>query len=241
MKSRLLIIFSFFISVARAQQVYFGLGSHRVFFSPGNIHIRGGTQPAFDFTLYNVRGKDEGGLKFDTAPQFSYFIGYYFKKLKFGLEYNYDHGKYFTRENQVVRIKGFIEDRYYDTDTTLSPGFFRLEHSDGSNYAMINFVKWISVASRVELILKAGAGLVHPKTNSTIIGQSRDDRYHFSGYVTGIETGLRVHFLRHYYIGGSFKGCYASYNDFLISGGKGEQSWFSAQLNYFVGARVDLK
>ena len=201
--------------------------------------------PSFDFTLYNVKGSDEGGISFETAPQFSYTIGYYFTKKGFGLEYQYDHIKYFVRQGQRVHMRGFISGHSLDQDTLLNPAFFQLEHSDGGNYAMVNLVKWMPIRMRhsfiyPELVIKAGFGVVHPKTNSSILGYWRDDRYHFAGLVTGLESGIRARFGKWFFVYGGFKGVYANYRDFLIAGGHGSQQWLSLQFNYLVGAQFPL-
>ena len=225
---------------------YLALGSHRIFYTPSTIHLKSGAHPSSEFTLERVRARDEGGLRFKTAPEFSYTVGYYFNRKKFGIEYQYNHIKYFIRERQVVRLRGTIDGRQYDTDTLINPDLIMLEHSDGGNYAMVNLVKWVPLVKGksgqpfIDLLLKAGAGVVNPKTNSTILGNHRDDKYHISGYVMGLESGVRVHFLRHFFATGSFKGAYAHYNSFLIAGGRGNQKWFSGQFTYMLGGQFPL-
>lgn len=225
---------------------YYEFGSHRNFYTKSDLHLKRESPTAFEFILKDVRAKDEGGLRFHTAPQFSYRLGYYFKKKNFGLEYSYDHIKYFVRQGQIVHMKGTIEGHPYDQDTLINPAFLKYEHSDGGNYAMINFVKWIPLALdkkknlRLELIAKAGAGVVNPKTNSTIMGVHRDDKYHISGFVTGIESGLRYHFLKYLFVTGTFKGTYANYKDILIYGGRASQKWFSGQFIYLLGAQIKI-
>ncbi|MBD0331482.1 MAG: hypothetical protein ICV66_02395 [Chitinophagaceae bacterium] len=225
--------------------VYGAFGTHRIFFTPCDIHLKG-SNPSFDFTLEKVRGKDEGGLKFKSAPQFSYTIGYYFKEKNFGLEYQYDHIKFFTRENQIVRLKGTISGKPYNQDTLLTPDLAYIEHSDGGNYAMVNVVKWLPVASTknqkhiLTLLVKAGAGVVNPKTNSYVLGKHRDDRYHISGYIFGAESGIRYNFFKYFFATGTFKGAFANYSDFLIADGRGSQKWFSAQFNYLLGVQFPL-
>jgi hypothetical protein len=226
--------------------IYFAIGTQRIFYSPSDIHLMRANDPSFNFSLYGVKAKDEGGFKWDTAPQFSYTVGYYFVNKNFGIEYQYDHIKYFVTQNQVVHLKGTINGKAFDQDTVLIKDFFQLEHSDGANYAMLNFVKWFplhaikSTKWSLDILAKAGAGVVNPKTNSTIMGHHRDDRYHISGYVTGVEGGLRLRFLKHVFATGTFKGTYANYNDFLIAGGRGSQQWFAAQFNYLLGAQFPL-
>lgn len=226
--------------------IYFSFGTQRIFYTPSDIRIRRSNEPSFDLTLYHVKAKDEGGLKWETAPQFSYTVGYYFVKKNFGIEYQYDHIKYFVTQNQAVHLKGTINGIFYDQDTTLVKDFFQLEHSDGANYAMVNFVKWFPLHAfknenlSLDILAKAGAGVVNPKTNSTIMGIRRDDRYHISGYVTGLEGGLRFRFFKHVFVTGTFKGTYANYNHFLIAGGRGSQKWFAGQFNYLLGAQFPL-
>src|SRR4051812_20210370 len=68
---------------------YVAFGTQRIWYTNSDIHVRRSSpSPAFDFTLFNVKARDEGGFKWNTAPQFSYTIGYYFKKKNFGLEYH---------------------------------------------------------------------------------------------------------------------------------------------------------
>ena len=224
---------------------YVAGGSHRIFFTPSDIQVIRTSAPSFNFKLLKVKGKDEGGLKFDTAYQFSYTIWYYFTNKKFCIEYQYDHIKYFAQKNQVVRLTGIIEGTQYDKDTLLSPGFFQLEHSDGGNYAMVNVVKWIPLSSKngknpPEVIVKGGIGFVNPKTGSTILGINRDDRYYLSGYIVGVESGFRFHIGKYFFATGTFKGAFANYNHFLIAGGYGKQKWFSGQFNYLIGGQFPL-
>jgi len=247
------ITFSFFVRGQTAQPIakdkngvfYFAFGSHRIFYTPSTIHVTRTSDQFFDFTLIKVKGHDDEGLRFDEAPQFSYTIGYYSKAWKLGIEYQYDHIKYFVRQNQVVHVKGEIGSEQLDQDTMINPDFFQLEHSDGGNYAMLNLVKWILLTPStktifLDLMLKAGIGLVNPKTNSTILGKHRDDQYHISGYVLGIEPGLRLHIGKYFFVTGSFKGAWANYSHFLIWNGYGKQQWFSGQFNYLLGCQFPL-
>lgn len=252
-------IFCFSASVLQAQNgsgtkakekkgtFYLALGSHRIFYTPSNIHfVRGAGNPSFDFKLFNVKAHDEGGLRWTTAPEFSYTVGYYFNHKNFGIEYQYDHIKYFVQQNQKVHMRGTINGRYFDQDTLITPDFVQMEHSDGGNYAMVNVVKWWPLSFRknqksfIDLMAKGGIGVVNPKTNTTIMGNHRDDRYHISGYIIGVETGVRIHFLKHFFVTGSFKGVFANYNQFLIANGTGQQKFVSGAMNYLLGGQFPL-
>jgi hypothetical protein len=172
-------------------------------------------------------------------------VGYYFKKKNFGIEFNFDHLKYFVTPGQEVQVKGQISGVPVDEKMVISPGFVQLEHSDGANYAMLNFVKLKPLTSpkkksSLDLVLKAGAGIVIPKTNSTIMGVRYDEAYVLSGYVAGLEGGLRYNFLKYGFLTGTLKGAYANYHKFRIANGRGSQDWFSGQVNLIAGAQFPL-
>jgi hypothetical protein len=229
--------------------LYFGFGSNLSFYTPSDIHVRSSGTPSYDFTLYNVRAKDDGGIKFNNggAPQYTYQIGYYFSNKKFGVEFNFDHVKYFVTPNQVVRLKGTIDNKQYDTDTSLTADFFKFEHSDGANYALFSFVKLFTLSqskngkNTLDLITKAGIGPVIPKTNSTIMGRHYDDQYKVSGYVVALEGGLRYNFLKNFYIAPTLKGAYANYNRFLVADGTGNQKWMGLHFMLVVGGQLNFK
>jgi hypothetical protein len=223
---------------------YFGFGSHRAFYSPSTVRFVSQAGPSFDFTLEHLKARDDGGVKFHTSPQYSYNIGYYSYKRRFGIEYQFDHVKYTMVQGQVARMRGHIGEVEFNTDTIVHAGLVKLEHTDGANYAMLNFVKWKNIlASKdmersLDFFIKAGAGLVIPKTNSTILGKHYDDQYAISGYVAGVEPGLRYNFLKNFFVSASFKGAFANYRKFRIAEGYGSQSWFSAQFNLMAGIQL---
>jgi hypothetical protein len=222
------------------KEVYFSLGSHRSFFSHSDIHLR---SPGFDFTLYDVHGKDDGGFNFrNGAPQYNYAIGYYNHRAKWGIEFGFDHVKYYIRQNQRVHMKGTIGNDYFNTDTLLLPSFVQFEHSDGANYALLKFLKWIPLSvnkkydNALQLLFKAGAGPVIPKTNSTVMGRHRDDRYNIAGYVFAGEAGVRYPFTRFLFAEAGMKAAYANYKKILIANGTGDQKWFGLHFHILIGA-----
>jgi hypothetical protein len=224
--------------------LYFGLGTNLSFYTRSDISFE---RSDANFVLQNVKAKDDRGLKFgDGAPQYTYQVGYYFKKKGFGLEFNFDHVKYFARHDQDVHVKGTINGKFVDADTAITSIVQNFEHSDGANYALFNVVKWKNLYTQkdkksfLDLVLKAGAGPLVPKTNSTVLGAHYDDEYKFSGYVIGLEGGLRYNFLKSFYIAPTIKGAYANYTNFVIAGGSGSQHWFGAHVVLVVGAQFSL-
>jgi hypothetical protein len=251
-----LVLFFVFVNMAKAQSpakasktvsrrsFYFSAGTHRAFYSPSDIHLISNAHPSFDFVLHHAKADDDGGLKFNNgAPQYSYNFGYRTKN-NWGVEFAFDHVKYIMRNSQTLHVTGTINQRNYDVDTVVGPDFVQFEHTDGANYAMLNFVKYRELASgkksSLELTLKAGGGVVVPKTNSTIMNKHFDDEYAISGFVVGLEPGLRYNFLRFLFATTSVKAAYADYTHFLIADGHGNQHWFSVQFNLLVGVQVPL-
>ena len=226
--------------------IYFALGTHRSFYSKSDISFKSSIYPLFDFTLQNVRAKDDQGLKFNNsgAPQYSYQLGYYSNRNNWGIEFNFDHIKYFMRQFQRVQLQGTINEHLYNTDTIITPDFVQFEHSDGANYALLKWVKWKRLVQGkdqkkvLNLVFKAGAGPVIPKTNSTIMGKHRDDTYKVSGWVIALEGGLRYNFSKLFFAEVNAKGAYADYRRFLIADGTGSQQWFGLHPGLLVGLQL---
>jgi hypothetical protein len=224
---------------------YFGVGTHKIFYTKSDLHLVGNGSTPFDLTLKNVKAKDDFFLKkTGGAPQYDYKMGYYFSRKNFGIEFNFDHVKYFVRHDQNVRTAGTVNGQKIDADLPVTTYVQNFEHSDGANYALFNFVKWKTLGggthyeNNLDWELKAGLGPVIPKTNSTIMDKHWDDHYKIAGYVVALETGLRYSILKNIFIEPSFKAAYANYTNFLIADGHGDQSWLSAQLILSVGVQI---
>lgn len=252
-RSILFVAFLFAAGLAIAQKgrvenksgvLYFAFGSHDAYYTKSDIHFK---SDAFDFTLKKVKAVDDEFLKATGgAAQYDYQVGYYFKNKKFGIEYNFDHVKYFARHDQTVRTVGTVNGQKIDEDLPITTYVQNFEHSNGGNYVLLNFVKWKNLAesknekSVLDLLLKAGGGIVLPKTNSEILHNHRDDKYKIAGYVFALEGGLRYVFFKNFFIEPSAKGAFANYTHFLIANGRGNQHWFSAQFLIMAGAQINL-
>lgn len=226
--------------------LYFSAGTHRAFYTPSNIRFVSHENPGFDFTLKNVRARDDQGFRFHSSPQYTYNLGYYSFKKKLGIEFQFDHLKYIMRQDQIRHLTGRIDNSDYDQDTLLHAGFIQFEHTDGANYAMLNLMKWMNISSShdqkrsLDLFVKAGGGVVVPKTNSTIMGRHYDDEYAISGFVLGVEPGIRYNFLKNVFTSASVKGAFANYNRFRIAEGYGSQKWFSIQFTLMAGIQFPM-
>ena len=233
---------------------YFAFGYNLDWFTRSDIHFKDVTTDNYDFTLYDVKAIDRDGIKYIfeddlTLPQYSYRIGYFFNdKHDLGIEINYDHVKYIVLQDQTVHIKGQIHDTYLDKDTVLDDSFIRYEHTNGANYFMINGVKRFNfLHSKNELhwlsgVVRAGGGLVVPRSDTYLWGNHRNDTYHIAGYVVGLDIGLRYDFLKNFFLETSGKGAFANYTHvYLYNQGRANQTWFSFEYIFTIGVQFGTK
>lgn len=248
----------------RRGSFYLTWGYTRAYYSKSDIHfsdhsgkIRNNNtgQPTdYDFTIYDAKASDRPD--FDrikdvvniTVPQFILHAGYYFNnKQDFGIELNYDHAKYVVNDYQRVRVKGQFNGNYVDKDTTLDPkSFLHFEHTDGANFAMINFIKrWTlyNPEKRFHLgwIVKPGAGFVYPRTDVTIFGERLNNDWHIAGWIVGLETGLRAEFMKYGVFELTAKGSFADYRKCLVLGkgnGTARHTFFCGQISATIGFKL---
>lgn len=223
----------------RSGVFYIAVGTHDAYYTKSDIHLKTGT---LDFVLKDVKGTDDKFLHATGGPlQYDYQVGYYFKKKNFGIEYNFDHVKYFARHDQSVRTVGTVNGQKIDEVLPITTYVQNYEHTNGANYVLLNFVKWKELTKGknpnhiLNLLLKAGAGAVVPRTNSTIMNQHRDDTYNIAGYLFALEGGLRYGFAKHFFAEATLKGAYANYMRILIADGHGSQRWVSGQMLIMAG------
>lgn len=243
---------------------YFTWGYTRCAYSKSTIHFSDnsgkirdnntGKPTDYDFTIYDATASDRPD--FDkipdvvniTVPQFIVHLGYYFNnKQDIGIEINYDHAKYVVDDYQRVRIKGQFNGNYVDKDTTLDPkNFLHFEHTDGANFWMVNFLKrWTlyNPGKKLHLgwVAKVGPGLVYPRTDVTLFGERLNNDWHIAGWIVGVETGVRVEFLRYGVFEFTAKGSYADYRKCLVLGkgnGTARHSFFAGQLSATIGFKL---
>lgn len=242
---------------------YFSWGYNKDWFSKSDLHFKNtsgeynpvtGNYDSYDFTVYGAKAKDRPGfkdiLRTDlTIPQYVYRLGYYFNnKRDLGIEINFDHTKYVMVDYQTLRVKGTIRGQAIDTDTLVSPkDFLKFEHTDGANFLMFNGIKrqrfLVSANKKYWLsgIIKLGAGIVIPKTDVTLFGERLNNRFHIAGYVTGVETGLRLDAFKYVFIEYTAKGTYANYLNVLVKGaGRANHSFWTFENILTLGIQFPL-
>jgi hypothetical protein len=221
----------------------------------------------YDFTLSNVRAQDrQTKFSFDnyfnlgniTIPQTNYRIGYFFKE-NYTVSIGVDHMKYVVIRDQTVKIDGKIDignakydDIYLDQDIQLATDFLKLEHTDGLNYLNVevkrfdNIDHWFGLNLdnlQVNLTEGFGAGVLYPRTDTSLLGMDRHDDFHLSGWGVSAVAGLNITFLKHFYIQAEYKIGYINMPDIKTSLSdldSASQSFLFFQNNILVGGKFRI-
>jgi hypothetical protein len=227
--------------------LYIAWGYTRAFYSKSDIHLENhtGTGRAnnYDLHLHKATAHDRPNfeaiphMKDVSVPQYVVRLGYQVNE-KVGLELNYDHTKYIVDDYQTVLLTGQSDDHLLNQQVVLNPdSFLHFEHSDGANFFMVNAVRQFNFYNptrnfQASWVLKTGAGVVFPRTDVTLYGKRLNNDWKVAGWIMGVETGLRLQFLRHGFFEFVGKGCFADYmNAFVLGKGHGKAShhFFSLQ------------
>lgn len=180
-------------------------GWNRAHYTNSNIHFKG---EDYDFKLYRVNAHDKlSTVNYHnyiqpnriTIPQTNFKIGYFFKD-NMAISFGVDHMKYVMDQGQTVQISGKVrpgfEDRVVDGQVKLTDDFLQFEHTDGLNYINAefeyyhNFYKYQNL--KINGLVGAGAGFLLPKTNATLMGNERHDKFHLAGYGLNAKVGADI-------------------------------------------------
>ncbi len=69
-----------------------------------------------------------------------------------------------------------------------------------------------------------GAGVLYPKTNTTLLEKDRYDEFQFAGYGVSINAGLNFTFFKHFFMQLDLKGGYIDMPDIRTSGNTAESA-----------------
>ena len=107
--------------------------------------------------------------------------------------------------------------------TPAGTAFLMYEHTDGLNYINTEVSRHDDISKlfrinntdkiQVNLTEGLGAGVLYPKTNTTLLGKERHDDFHISGYGVSAKAGINVTFFKHFYVQGELKGGYINMQD----------------------------
>lgn len=214
-------------------KIYVYWGGNRDFYTNSNIHFKGEN---YDFTLNDVKAHDKPkGWHVDyvnparmTIPQTNLRVGYFITD-KYNISLGVDHMKYVMYNDKTVGYSGNYPDRgsygeaVSDGNILLTEDFLKFEHTDGLNYVNIefsrvdDFSKYLGIrdTDKVQFNFTGGigAGVLYPKTNSTLMNKDRHDDFHISGYGISAKVGLNITFWKYIFVQTELKGGYINMGD----------------------------
>lgn len=237
-------------------KIYIYWGGNRGYFTKSDIRFRGDD---YDFTLYDVKSHDvPKGWHIDyinpgrmTIPQTNFRLGYFLTD-HYNISFGIDHMKYVIYQDKVVRFSGYYPNQgsYGETiygtpdQIKLTEDFLAFEHTDGLNYLNVEFNRvddisglfghWNRDKFQINITGGVGAGVLFPRTNTTLLGKERYDEFHVSGWGASIKGGLNFTFFKHFFIQTELKGGYIDMPDVRTTHDKVDK----ASHNFFFGETV---
>ncbi|MVO09930.1 hypothetical protein GOQ30_12235 [Flavobacterium sp. TP390] len=225
-------------------------GGNRESFTRSDIHFQGEN---YDFTLYDVAAHDKPkGWHVDyvnpgrmTIPQTNLRIGYFLSD-HYSIAIGVDHMKYVMYNNVRSNYSGYYPNagNYGELPSsdqlTLTEDFLLFEHTDGLNYIhtelsrVDDLSKFIGLPNtdkfQINVTEGFGAGVLLPKTNTTLLGKERYDEFHLAGYGLSAKAGLNFTFFKHFFIQAEVKGGYINMNDIRTTNNSADKAsqdfWF---------------
>ena len=240
---------------------YFYWGWNKAQYSYSDIQFKGDD---YNFTLYDVAAKDrqtpwDAGVYLNpgsmTIPQTVVRIGYYFHD-SWNLSVGVDHMKYVMVDTQAVTIDGYIDLQdpltqfngvYNNAPLMIDEDFLQFEHTDGLNYVNLeisrvdnlgDYFKWDSKKIQLNILEAFGAGVLYPKTNSTLLSKERYDDFHLSGFGVSFKGGINLTFFNNFFVQGEIKTGYINMSDIRTttsSADSASQEFFFFQRNISFG------
>jgi hypothetical protein len=235
------VLFSSLLTAAPTGKVYFQWGWNREAYSRSTIHFTNGQE--YDFYWEDVKANDKPDFQAIptlevTIPQFSFRLGIRVAP-QWYIELNHDHAKYVVNPGQQIRMHGRINGQPVDTTSVLDNSEFHFEHTNGANFWMVMAArKWDDIFKNknTSVLVKAGAGLVYPKTDVTLFGNRLNNEFHVAGYIAGFESSIRYAIYHGLYLDLSGKVGYANYiNALTVDGGKASHSFYFAEGIFSIG------
>jgi hypothetical protein len=188
-------------------------GWNRDAYTNSDIHFQG---TKYDFTLQDVQAKDrQSPFAFDTyfksitIPQYNLRIGYFLTE-KYSISFGADHMKYVMMDYQTKIINGQIstgsefDGNYANAQFNIQPNFLKFEHTDGLNYLNLEVRRQDKLYQYKKISLNilegVGAGILLPRTNTTLLNYPRYDQFHLAGFGLGAMVGLNVEFWNRFFL-----------------------------------------
>ncbi|MDN3665911.1 hypothetical protein ACFFU1_05735 [Algibacter miyuki] len=176
-----------------------------------------------------------------TIPQTNFKLGYFISE-HYTISFGLDHMKYVMEREQTrvldgyidLPVKGYIDSpiegegyqfngTYNNEPTYLSADFLSFEHTDGLNYIHAEIARVDDISSflglpntdkfQINLSEGVSAGVLFPKTNSTLLLMDRNDDFHIAGYGVSARAGINFTFFKYFFMQLDLKGGYINMPD----------------------------
>ena len=234
-------------------------GGNRESFSKSDIRFKG---KGYDFTIHDASAKDKPkGWHVDyinparmTIPQTNLRIGYFISD-KYNVVFGIDHMKYVMNRDRYKKVTGYIDlpdselgsvfnEDFTGEDYFVSEDMLMFEHTNGLNYVFAAINRFDDISSllnitntdkfQINLTEGFGAGVLYPKTNTTLLLKERYDEFHVAGYGLSVTAGLNFTFFKYFFVEGSLKGGYINMPDIRTTSDTSE----SAEQDFFFFQRI---
>ena len=234
-------------------------GGNRESFSKSDITFKG---EDYDFTIKDVTAHDvPKGWHIDyinpsrvTIPQTNFKIGYFISD-KYAVSFGLDHMKYVIDRNENRILNGYINlpteelgsqynGTYNNEEFFVSEDFLLFEHTNGLNYMFVEFDRYDDISSifniqntdkfQLNITEGLGAGILYPKTNTTLLNKDIYDEFHLAGYGISLNVGLQFTFFKHFFIQTDLRGGYINLPDIRTTSNSAE----NASQHFFYLQRV---
>jgi hypothetical protein len=242
-----------------SKKFYFYWGWNRSNYTKSNINFTGEN---YSFNLKKAVAKDrQSKFSFNTyfnpvmatIPQYNFRIGYYINS-KWDLSIGIDHMKYVLQQNQQVIINGFIDtqisiyDGVYENQIMEIKGdLIEFEHTDGLNYGNIELRHSINIFDFEKINITCfqgfGVGIMIPRTNTTLLGKTRYDEFHLSGFGTGLVGGIKISFFDNFFIQSELKSGFINLPKVRTTTSKNDLAkhhFFFNQFNVVFGGHIKI-
>lgn len=209
---------------SRKGDFYFHWGYNHSWYGKSDIKFTG---PGYDFTLKSVTAQDrQSPLSWDylnpsliSIPQYNIRVGYFFAD-NYSVSIGWDHMKYVVDIPQTVAITGTIGAQISEPSVStgayagtyngqminLTPDVLTYEHTDGFNYANIEFERhddiWVAPSRKTSLTMETGlgGGMLVPRSDVRLFNQGRNNHWNVSGYGFSAKAGLKFYITKGFYI-----------------------------------------
>jgi hypothetical protein len=214
-----------------------------------DIHVKQGALNN-DFTIHDVSGGDDKQWNSDvfgkglTVPQYNIRVGRYLDpQHKWAVEFSLDHTKYNTDLGQISKVTGKIDGKPVNKNEALNKDFFDYKLHNGANHIMINIVRRLGLIGTIQdrhslsAVFKAGAGIMLPHAENTVMGNKNDvgnktfsnavgfthGWWQLNGWTVGGEAGLQYVVYKPVYIELADKVAYADMWNIPVYEGRAKQ------------------